>query len=421
MDFQKKRKILKFTLVFQGLYYVSTGLWAIISLDSFMRFTEHHGEPFEMYSIGAMAFVIGLFLLWSAFKEELRRPAGFLVLGLVLAIMIPELIYLPMMGNPILFWLDFVEEGVIGILVAFSLFSKPTKSQDIQRGILEDRRKMKIIDPVCGMTIDKENAIVTSSYKGITYYFCSDKCKEDFDKNSETILAMKAEREKLVEEERSKTLEKLIDEVAHEIRNPLTSIGGFTRRISERLPEGDPNKNYMKIVIEDVERLENMVKQLVKLKITSVLHTELSNINDAVIEALKSFEKEFRDNDIEVKTELVDNPPLISIDREKMTIAIANLIKNSIEAMQRTPKLLKIISNVSDENIEVVISDTGKGIPKDKIKYIFDPFFTSKIYGPGLGLTFTQRIIQEHNGTISVESEPGKGTTFTIRLPLKRS
>jgi len=93
-----------------------------------MRITEHHGEPFEMYSIAAMAFVIGLFLLWSAFKEELRRPAGLLVLGLVLAIMIPELIYLPKMGNPILFWLDFVEEGIIGILVAFSLFSKPTKS-----------------------------------------------------------------------------------------------------------------------------------------------------------------------------------------------------------------------------------------------------------------------------------------------------
>ncbi len=141
MDFQKKSKILKFTLVFQGLYYFSTGLWAIISLESFMRITEHHGEPFEMYSIAAMAFVIGLFLLWSAFKEELRRPAGFLVLGLVLAIMIPELIYLPKMGNPILFWLDFVEEGIIGFLVAFSLFSKPTKSQDIRRVVLEDRRK----------------------------------------------------------------------------------------------------------------------------------------------------------------------------------------------------------------------------------------------------------------------------------------
>jgi YHS domain-containing protein len=122
---------------------------------------------------------------------------------------------------------------------------------------------MKIIDPVCGMTIDKENAIVTSSYKGTTYYFCSDKCKEDFDKNSETILAMKSEREKIIEEERSKTLDQMMDEVAHEIRNPLTSIGGFTRKMYERLPADDPNKKYMEMVIEDVQRLENMVKQIV--------------------------------------------------------------------------------------------------------------------------------------------------------------
>lgn len=280
---------------------------------------------------------------------------------------------------------------------------------------------MKIVDPVCGMTIEEKDVFGTSSYKGTTYFFCSDKCKEDFDKNPESIFTMKAEREKIVEEERSKTLDKMMDEVAHEIRNPLTSIGGFTRKIYERLPESDPNKNYMKIVIEDVERLENMVKQLVRLKVMGVLHTEPSNINDVIIEALKSFEREFKNNNIDIKTELVDNPPLISIDREKMTIAITNLIKNSIEAMQKPPKLLKVISKVRGGNIEIVISDTGKGIPKDKIKYIFDPFFTSKIYGPGLGLTFTQRIIQEHNGTISVESEPEKGATFTTRLPLKRS
>ena len=279
---------------------------------------------------------------------------------------------------------------------------------------------MKIVDPVCGMTIE-ENAVFTSLYKDITYYFCSDRCKEDFNKAPETILAMKAEREKILEEERSKTLDQMMDEVAHEIRNPLTSIGGFTRKIYERLPEGDPNKKYMEMVIEDVERLENMVKQLVKLKVMGVSHTEPSNINDVIIEALKSFEKELRDNSIEVKTELVNNPPPISIDSEKVTIAIANLIKNAIEAMQEKPKLLKIISNVSDGNIEIVISDTGKGIPKDKIKYIFDPFFTSKIYGPGFGLAFTQRIIQEHKGSVSAESELGKGTTFTIRLPLKRT
>jgi len=123
-----KTKILKFTLIFQGLYYFLTGLWAIVNIDSFSRITGHYGEPFEMHSIAAMAFVIGLFLLWSAFKEELRRPAGFLIIGFVFAIMIPELIYLPKMGNPILFWIDFVEEGTIGLLVMASLFRKPTEN-----------------------------------------------------------------------------------------------------------------------------------------------------------------------------------------------------------------------------------------------------------------------------------------------------
>ena len=115
---------------------------------------------------------------------------------------------------------------------------------------------MKIIDPVCGMTIEEKDVFGTSSYKGITYYFCSDKCKEDFDKNPESILTMKAEREKIVEEERSKTLDKMMDEVAHEIRNPLTSIGGFVRKVYEMLPEDDPKRKYLEMVIEDVMRLE---------------------------------------------------------------------------------------------------------------------------------------------------------------------
>src|SRR4030042_1621197 len=139
---------------------------------------------------------------------------------------------------------------------------------------------MKIVDPVCGMTIEEKDVFGTSSYEGTTYYFCSDKCKDDFDKNPDSILTMKAQREKNVEEERSKTLDTMMDEVTHEIRNPLTSIGGFTRKIYERLLEGDPNKDYMKIVIEEVERLENMVKQLVRVKVMGGLHTKPSNIND---------------------------------------------------------------------------------------------------------------------------------------------
>lgn len=278
---------------------------------------------------------------------------------------------------------------------------------------------MKIIDPVCGMALDEGHTKFMSSYKGRNYHFCSERCKEDFNKDTEAILAMKAEREKIAEEERSGSLEKMMDQVAHEMRNPLTSIGGFTRRMYEKLPEGNPNKKYMKMVIEDVARLEGMIKQLIELKAMGVPHTERTASNDIIREALGSFEKKLKDMNIEIKTELMDKPSIIPADRNKLITAISNLIDNAIEAMGKTPRVLRIFSRVRNEHMEIMVSDTGKGIPEDKLKYIFDPFFTSKIYGPGLGLTFARRIVQEHKGTISVESRLGKGTTVTIRLPLK--
>lgn len=278
---------------------------------------------------------------------------------------------------------------------------------------------MKVTDPVCGMTIEENKTIFTFSHKGTTYYFCSERCREEFVKDPETILTMKAEREKVVEKERSESLKKMMDKVAHEMRNPLTSIGGFTRRMYERLPEGDPNRKYLEVVIDDVARLESMIRQLIEMKAMGVPHKEPWNVNDIIEEAIKSFEEELRDMNIEVKTELTDNPPTISVDRYRLTTAIMNLIKNAIEAMEKPPKVLCIASYIKNGNIEILVSDTGKGIPEDKLRYVFDPFFTSKIYGTGLGLTFARRIIQEHKGTISVKSEPGKGTTVTIRLPSK--
>ncbi|MGB9716456.1 MAG: response regulator [Thermodesulfovibrionales bacterium] len=236
-----------------------------------------------------------------------------------------------------------------------------------------------------------------------------------------SLLSIKAAREKLVEEERSEALEKMMDEVVHEIRNPLASIGGFAKRVYDRLPEGDPNKKYMEMIMDDVLKLENMVKQLVDLKTMAFCYLEPIDVNQLIMETIKLHEKEIQEKGIELKTELMENPPSIQGDREQLNVAISNLIKNSIEAMQESPKVLKISNELNEGYLEIKVSDTGKGIPKDKIKNIFDPFYTSKIYGPGLGLTFTLKIIQQHRGTISVESEPGKGTTFTIRLPVRKT
>ena len=104
-----------------------------------------------------------------------------------------------------------------------------------------------------------------------------------------------------------------------------------------------------------------------------------------------------------------------------MKRAFCNMIKNAAEAMETTEKNLTISTMTGSEHLEVQITDTGKGIEKEKIKNIFDPIVSSKIYSPGLGLTFALKIVQYHSGTISVDSEPGRGTTFIVRLPLKGS
>ena len=234
-----------------------------------------------------------------------------------------------------------------------------------------------------------------------------------------SLVTSKESREKLVEEEKAEALEQMMGEVEHEIRNPLTSIGGFARRVYEKLPDGDPNKKYMEMIINDVARLENMINQVLELKTTASSSGELTDINEVIRGAVKLFEQDFEDKGIQVRIELADNPPRISVDTRQMEIALANLVKNAIEAMQKEPRLLKITSHITNGYIVIRVSDTGKGISKDKIKNIFDPFFTSKVRGPGLGLTFTRKIIREHRGTVSVESEPGKGTTFTITLPVK--
>ena len=232
-----------------------------------------------------------------------------------------------------------------------------------------------------------------------------------------SLLTIKAAHEKLVEEKKSGALEQMMDQVAHEIRNPLTSIGGFARKVYGKLPEGDPNKKYMEMIINDVAILESMIKQLVELKTMAISFKKPTNINDLIMKALKLFEQEFNEKAIDVQSELADNLPLIPADEKLLKRALCNLIKNSIEAMAEGTKVLRIASRLSEGHIEILVSDTGKGIPTEELKKIFDPFVTSKIYGPGLGLTFIYKIIQDHNGTISVESEPGKGTTFTISFP----
>jgi two-component system, sensor histidine kinase and response regulator len=234
-----------------------------------------------------------------------------------------------------------------------------------------------------------------------------------------SLISMKVEREKLLKEEKSEALEKMMDQVAHEIRNPLVTIGGFARRISESLSESDPNRKYLKLIVQNVETLEHMIKKLIELQATTISYREPVDINEIIAKAIEDYKTALEENHVDLTTDLMKNLPNISVDKEQIKVAISHLIENAIEAMRNKTRALIIASRVREGYIEIDVSDTGIGIPKEKLKNILDPFFTSKIHA-GLGLTYALKIIQAHRGTISVESKLGKGSTFTIRLPVKR-
>ena len=234
-----------------------------------------------------------------------------------------------------------------------------------------------------------------------------------------SLLSQKDASVKQAQKEKLAALDHIVDEVSHEVRNPLVSIGGLTRRILKNISEDDPNRKYLDIILKNVAALEKMVAQLVTLKSAIVSCTETADINEIINLALSRKAQQIREKMVVLTTRFIENPPLIPADNENLTTAIANIIENSIEAMENSPlKKMSITTGVDRDYFEIEIADSGRGISRDAVKNIYDPFFTSKTYGPGLGLTFALKTIQSHDGTISVQSEVGKGTCFTIRLPL---
>jgi signal transduction histidine kinase len=234
-----------------------------------------------------------------------------------------------------------------------------------------------------------------------------------------SLLAKKEASIELAQKEKRAALDYMVDEVSHEVRNPLVAIGGFARRIAKNLPAGDPNRKYIEIILENVTSLEKMVTQLVALKSAVVSTPKAEDINGLVGLVLDRFKQRLKDSGISVVTHYMKNPPMVPVDHENMVRAVTNIIENGIEAMENSSrKELTVSTRVNDDWLEIEIADCGRGISPDIINNIYDPFFTSKIYGPGLGLTFALKTIRSHGGTISVLSEVGQGSCFVIRLPV---
>ncbi|MBN2810240.1 MAG: response regulator [Deltaproteobacteria bacterium] len=236
-------------------------------------------------------------------------------------------------------------------------------------------------------------------------------------------LKLTHEHRQAVSRERRKALDLMVEGVEHEIRNPVVSIGGFARRILDDLPEDDRKKGYAKVILKEAERLERMVKDSVALQGLSDGGKEKLDIHTLLDEALSQTRKLAEERRVAIEKNYDKTLPALPFNHDNMLIAFIQIISNGLEAIDDGGKLtLNTAPDLSVKNspgLKIEIIDTGHGISAVHLDRIFDPFFTSKMSGAGMGLPLTRKIIDYHHGTITVESKPGQGTCVTVTLPLE--
>jgi two-component system NtrC family sensor kinase len=226
--------------------------------------------------------------------------------------------------------------------------------------------------------------------------------------------------QRLMRSEKLASIGRLAAGIAHEINNPLTAVLTFSSLLLRKAEE--PQKEKLEIIVKETTRCREIVRGLLNFARQNEPLKQICSVNDVIENALSLTRNQLKvsDNRVTVIREFGDIPA-IAIDPNQMLEAFINIIINAIDAMPGGGTLSVTTRRIEGENrIEIWFIDTGCGIPKVHLEQIFDPFFTTKDpgKGTGLGLAVTYGIIERHNGTIHVESEVEKGTTFIIKLPM---
>ena len=235
------------------------------------------------------------------------------------------------------------------------------------------------------------------------------------------ITESRRSTEKTIESERFNALTLLAAGVAHEIGNPLNSLHIHLQLMERKVRklEGKVKEELQEAIAisrAEITRLDSIVTQFLQAIRPSkpVLHPE--NVNAIVEEAVRFFAPEIEDRDIVVEQELRSDLPLLELDRDQMKQVLYNVIKNSFEAMKRRG-ILRIRTDMEATHVVISFTDTGGGMSAESLSRVFEPYFTTKSAGSGLGLLIVRRIVREHGGELAIESNEGKGLTLTIRLP----
>jgi len=230
----------------------------------------------------------------------------------------------------------------------------------------------------------------------------------------------------LAAEEKRLLLSRLLARVAHEIRNPLSSLDIHFQLLEEDLalaPPGVKEKAAARfeIIHGELHRLENIVKHFLSLAGPSSLHLEVVEVKQVIGHVCDLLRPEAALRNIEIAMFVPETVPPLTVDPVQLTQALVNLVINAIQAIESSGRIeVAAQANEITDQLVIRIQDTGPGVPKEKQASIFDPFFTSKPEGSGLGLWVVQQIVMAHGGAVLVGDAAGGGAVFTVQLPLRK-
>ena len=308
--------------------------------------------------------------------------------------------------------LTFLGITFVGILIAFAIscllgnsITKPIRllvsaSNKFAKGDLDYRVEYKNEDEIGEL--------------GTAFNYMLDSIKERDERLKEYT------KQEIMKSERLAMVGQLAAGVAHEINNPLGSILIYSHLLLEDLGQEDPRKGNIEKIVNQATRCKKIVKGLLDFSRQTEPEMILSNINTIVKEVLSLVERQVMFHNIKVLKKLSPDLPTIMLDKNQIQQVLMNIILNAVEAMDGQGKLT-VETYSEQEYLKTRFTDTGSGISEENMKKLFQPFFTTKEtgHGTGLGLSISYGIIRKHNGKINVSSEIGKGSTFTIILPIR--
>jgi len=237
----------------------------------------------------------------------------------------------------------------------------------------------------------------------------------------ESSKELKKAQERFLRSEKLAALGELAAKLAHDLKNPLVAIGGFAKRLHNKMAEDSPDKIYTATILKEVDEAEKIVSNILGYSKIPKLKKRLQDINRLVDDVIFIYAEEMRDRGIAFDKNLDRDLPAIEIDPPQMKQVFMNLITNAMQAIGKNGTIAISTSLVEREGVpylKIVFSDTGKGIPEDILPNIFNPFFTTKSTGTGLGLYIAKRIVELHGGDMEVINRAPSGAEFIVYLPL---